>query len=80
MLDAYDARPNLDELVAAPHAIRKVLGVSDHVRHVARKHQRALHMLFLGRGTGYPIALEGALKKLKEISRTSTPRAMRRAR
>jgi glucosamine--fructose-6-phosphate aminotransferase (isomerizing) len=28
---------------------------------------RAAHMLFLGRGTGYPIALEGALK-LKEIS------------
>src|SRR5262249_16847583 len=34
---------------------------------IAKKHIRARDMLFLGRGTGYPIALEGALK-LKEIS------------
>ena len=33
----------------------------------ARRWQHANHMLFLGRGLGFPIALEGALK-LKEIS------------
>jgi len=34
---------------------------------VARRWMHAEHMLFLGRGLGYPVALEGALK-LKEIS------------
>jgi glucosamine--fructose-6-phosphate aminotransferase (isomerizing) len=37
------------------------------VYEVARRWQHAEHMLFLGRGLGYPIALEGALK-LKEVS------------
>ncbi len=37
------------------------------LRLLAKKYLRAQHMLFLGRGTGFPIALEGALK-LKEIS------------
>jgi glucosamine--fructose-6-phosphate aminotransferase (isomerizing) len=37
------------------------------VRHLAKKYMRARHMLFLGRGTQYPIALEGALK-VKEVS------------
>jgi glucosamine--fructose-6-phosphate aminotransferase (isomerizing) len=47
--------------------MREVLAQADHVKHIARKHLRARDMLFLGRGTQFPIALEGALK-LKEIS------------
>jgi glucosamine--fructose-6-phosphate aminotransferase (isomerizing) len=47
--------------------MRAVLGKADDVRQIAKKYMRTQHMLFLGRGTGYPIALEGALK-LKEIS------------
>jgi glucosamine--fructose-6-phosphate aminotransferase (isomerizing) len=51
----------------APKLMRDVLDTSDHARVIAKKHLRANDFLFLGRGTGFPIALEGALK-LKEIS------------
>jgi glucosamine--fructose-6-phosphate aminotransferase (isomerizing) len=62
-----DARRILGALWHVPHQMREVLGQSDFIRTVARKHLRAHDFLFLGRGTGFPIALEGALK-LKEIS------------
>jgi glucosamine--fructose-6-phosphate aminotransferase (isomerizing) len=66
-LGADDARRVLQALARAPHQMRTVLGKADAIRHIAKKYMRTQHMLFLGRGTGYPIALEGALK-LKEIS------------
>jgi glucosamine--fructose-6-phosphate aminotransferase (isomerizing) len=66
-LGADDARRVLEALTRAPHQMRAVLAKSDDVRHLAKKYMRSQHMLFLGRGTGFPIALEGALK-LKEIS------------
>jgi glucosamine--fructose-6-phosphate aminotransferase (isomerizing) len=66
-LAADDARRILEALARAPHQMRAVLTKADDVRHFAKKYMRTQHMLFLGRGTGYPIALEGALK-LKEIS------------
>jgi glucosamine--fructose-6-phosphate aminotransferase (isomerizing) len=47
--------------------MREILAKADAVKTIAKKHLRARDMLFLGRGTGYPIALEGALK-LKEVS------------
>ncbi len=47
--------------------MRDTLGTRRKTLHVARQWQHADHMLFLGRGLGFPIALEGALK-LKEIS------------
>jgi glucosamine--fructose-6-phosphate aminotransferase (isomerizing) len=47
--------------------MRHVLAKADDIKHIAKKYVHARDMLFLGRGTGYPIALEGALK-LKEIS------------
>jgi glucosamine--fructose-6-phosphate aminotransferase (isomerizing) len=62
-----DARRILDALAKAPHQMRDVLAKADDLKYLAKKYMRAAHMLFLGRGTGYPIALEGALK-LKEIS------------
>jgi glucosamine--fructose-6-phosphate aminotransferase (isomerizing) len=61
------ARRILDALTMAPHQMRDVLARADDVRYLAKKYMRTQHMLFLGRGTGFPIALEGALK-LKEIS------------
>jgi len=61
------ARRVLDALWHVPAQMREVLAQADHVKHIARKHLRARDMLFLGRGTQFPIALEGALK-LKEIS------------
>jgi glucosamine--fructose-6-phosphate aminotransferase (isomerizing) len=66
-LSAEQARRILEALARVPHQMREVLGAADEVRYVAKKYMRSAHMLFLGRGTGYPVALEGALK-LKEIS------------
>jgi glucosamine--fructose-6-phosphate aminotransferase (isomerizing) len=62
-----EARRVLDALARAPQQMREVLAKADDVKALAKKYVRANHMLFLGRGTGFPIALEGALK-LKEIS------------
>jgi glucosamine--fructose-6-phosphate aminotransferase (isomerizing) len=66
-LDADRAREVLQALVELPNEMRAALAHKDHVADVARHWHHAKHMLFLGRGTGFPIALEGALK-LKEIS------------
>jgi glucosamine--fructose-6-phosphate aminotransferase (isomerizing) len=61
------ARRVLDALARAPQQMREVLGECDDLRYLAKRHMRSSHMLFLGRGTNFPIALEGALK-MKEIS------------
>jgi glutamine---fructose-6-phosphate transaminase (isomerizing) len=66
-LDAERARGVLQSLVELPNAMRATLDEKDHVLEVAKHWYGARHMLFLGRGLGYPIALEGALK-LKEVS------------
>ncbi|HXX68131.1 MAG TPA: glutamine--fructose-6-phosphate transaminase (isomerizing) [Polyangiaceae bacterium] len=62
-----EARRVLDALRRAPQLMRDVLQGAEDIRHLAKKHMRSDHMLFLGRGTGFAVALEGALK-LKEIS------------
>jgi glucosamine--fructose-6-phosphate aminotransferase (isomerizing) len=61
------ARALLQALVGVPGGMRTVLEQAHHVLAVARRYHTAHDMLFLGRGLGYPIALEGALK-LKEIA------------
>jgi glucosamine--fructose-6-phosphate aminotransferase (isomerizing) len=66
-LSQSEAERVLTALWAAPQQMRHVLAKADDIKHIARKYVHARDMLFLGRGTGYPIALEGALK-LKEIS------------
>ncbi|TWT13799.1 glutamine--fructose-6-phosphate transaminase (isomerizing) [Reyranella sp. CPCC 100927] len=59
------------ELVAAlievPSRIAEVLNHDDAIAAVAHRIAEARDVLYLGRGTAYPIALEGALK-LKELS------------
>jgi glucosamine--fructose-6-phosphate aminotransferase (isomerizing) len=57
----------IGELVQMPHKMSETLRASGNLRELARKYMHARDFLFLGRGTNYPIALEGALK-LKEIS------------
>jgi len=57
----------LQSLWEIPSHQREVLGDADYVHAVAKKLVHAKDVLFLGRGLGFPIALEGALK-LKEIS------------
>jgi glutamine---fructose-6-phosphate transaminase (isomerizing) len=66
-LNGDDSRRLIDALWHVPQQMREVLLKSDDIKVIAKKHMRARDMLFLGRGTGFPIALEGALK-LKEIS------------
>ncbi len=61
------AREVLQALVELPSVMRRALENKDAVAEVARHFHQAEHVLFLGRGLSYPIALEGALK-LKEIS------------
>lgn len=61
------AREVLQALVEVPNDIRRALEHSEQVISVAKRWHHANHMLYLGRGLGFPIALEGALK-LKEIS------------
>ena len=57
----------VDELQALPRQVEVVLQLSDAIAEMAQSFSEMQNALFLGRGTFYPIALEGALK-LKEIS------------
>ena len=57
----------LQSLWEIPSHMREVLGDADYVHFIAKKLTHSKDVLFLGRGLGFPIALEGALK-LKEIS------------
>lgn len=57
----------LTELEAIPSLIEKCLESDYHIQHIAEEYKDARNFLFLGRGSGFPVALEGALK-LKEIS------------
>lgn len=50
-----------------PHILKSTLALSDDIEAMAEAFADKHHSLFLGRGTQYPIAMEGALK-LKEIS------------
>jgi glucosamine--fructose-6-phosphate aminotransferase (isomerizing) len=54
-------------LVGLPGKVAEVLDNDDHLRKVAIELAKARTVLFLGRGSSYPLALEGALK-LKEIT------------
>jgi glucosamine--fructose-6-phosphate aminotransferase (isomerizing) len=54
-------------LMELPARIAEVLNHNARLRDIAHEIAKARDVLFLGRGTSYPIALEGALK-LKEIS------------
>jgi glucosamine--fructose-6-phosphate aminotransferase (isomerizing) len=66
-LPADRARAVLQALVETSSNMREVLGEAHRVLAIARRYHASRDMLFLGRGLGYPIALEGALK-LKEIA------------
>ena len=57
----------LDEFAALPGLVREVLLREREVEAIAGEIAKATTVLYLGRGTSFPLALEGALK-LKEIS------------
>ena len=54
-------------LTEAPSRVAEVLAHDDALHQVARRVAEARDVIYLGRGTSFPIALEGALK-LKELS------------
>jgi len=67
-LSEADEANILKELSLIPGKIEKMLtSVDDRIRLLSEQFNEKFHALFLGRGTMFPIALEGALK-LKEIS------------
>ncbi|QIL39194.1 glutamine--fructose-6-phosphate transaminase (isomerizing) [Pedobacter sp. HDW13] len=57
----------LTELDHIPEKIQIALESNELIKEVAEKIKDSTNCLFLGRGSGFPVALEGALK-LKEIS------------
>jgi glucosamine--fructose-6-phosphate aminotransferase (isomerizing) len=57
----------LDRLDELPEQVQRALQLDGRCRELAERFQAARDVLFIGRHTGYPAALEGALK-LKEIS------------
>lgn len=57
----------LTELNEIPELVEKTLKTNEHVKEISEKFKDSSNCLFLGRGSSFPVALEGALK-LKEIS------------
>ena len=57
----------INELRKLPDLINKTLKCEDKIQIIAKDFLRAKGAIFLGRGSSFPIALEGALK-LKELS------------
>ncbi len=66
-LSAEDERRHVDEFLALPGLMVKALKQERGIEAVAHDLARARDVLYLGRGTSFPLALEGALK-LKELS------------
>ncbi|MCR8557575.1 glutamine--fructose-6-phosphate transaminase (isomerizing) [Mucilaginibacter sp. BJC16-A38] len=57
----------LTQLNEIPELVEQALKSNDHIKEIAEKFKDSTNCLFLGRGSSFPVALEGALK-LKEIS------------
>jgi glucosamine--fructose-6-phosphate aminotransferase (isomerizing) len=57
----------LAELEAIPEKVKLVLESNSAIEKIAEEYKNASNALYLGRGSSFPVALEGALK-LKEIS------------
>ena len=66
LTDALETKIS-SELFSLPRKIEAVLKLDDTIKALAEQFADKQHALFLGRGSQYPIAMEGALK-LKEIS------------
>ncbi|MDA0815011.1 MAG: glutamine--fructose-6-phosphate transaminase (isomerizing) [Chloroflexi bacterium] len=66
-LSAEDEAAQVRAAMQLPSAIAKALDLAPEIEAIAQRYATYEDFLFLGRGLGYPIALEGALK-LKEVS------------
>ncbi|WP_336489291.1 glutamine--fructose-6-phosphate transaminase (isomerizing) [Methylobacterium nigriterrae] len=66
-LGVAQERRLVDALITVPGLMAEAVGQEGEIERLAREIAKARDVLYLGRGTAYPMALEGALK-LKEIS------------
>lgn len=66
-ISAEQEAQHVQNLIALPGLMAKVLELEPQAEALARELSKAKDVLYLGRGTSFPLALEGALK-LKEIS------------
>ena len=66
-LNENEIKKLLTELENMPEKVEHTLKTNAKIKKIAEKFQNADNFMYLGRGYGFPLALEGALK-LKEIS------------
>ena len=66
-LSEKDEQNLVRALIAVPGLMAQALALEPQIEQLAHTLAKVHHVLYLGRGTSFPIALEGALK-LKEIS------------
>ncbi len=67
VLSESDEKQLVHALIEVPRHLTEALALEPEIEQLARDLAKCRDVLYLGRGTSYPIALEGALK-LKEIS------------
>jgi len=67
VLAETDEKKLVHALIEVPRHLAEALALEPQIAELARDLAKCRDVLYLGRGTSYPIALEGALK-LKEIS------------
>jgi glucosamine--fructose-6-phosphate aminotransferase (isomerizing) len=67
VLTEQDERKLVHALIEVPRLMTEALALEPQIKHLARDLANTRNVLYLGRGTSFPLALEGALK-LKEIS------------
>jgi glucosamine--fructose-6-phosphate aminotransferase (isomerizing) len=67
VLNESDEKTLAQALIEMPRRLNEALALEPQLEQLARDLAKARDVLYLGRGTSFPIALEGALK-LKEIS------------
>jgi glucosamine--fructose-6-phosphate aminotransferase (isomerizing) len=66
-ISAQDEARHVQSLIALPGLMAQALLLEPEIEKLSRELSKAKDVLYLGRGTSFPLALEGALK-LKEIS------------
>ena len=66
-LSGAEAKKMIMHLIEIPHKVETLLEQEDAIEEIAAKYMHSTNALYLGRGEGFPVALEGALK-LKEVS------------
>ncbi len=66
-LDRKELRRRVHDLLGIGYRLEETLAADRSIKRIAKKYKDARNFLFLGRGTGWAMAMEGALK-LKEVS------------